>query len=109
VTTHLAALDLLRQVAPNATVESDRRFVDNGRVICSAGIVAGIDMSLHVVEKLLGEDVARKTGRQMEYPWKVSPRYRRSEYATLGTFCRDVIGANPAYRSIAWLSLLQHP
>lgn len=67
-TTHHGAIDLLRQTAPKTTVHADRRFVDNGRVICSAGIAAGIDMSLHVVEKLLGEEVAEKTARQMEYP-----------------------------------------
>jgi transcriptional regulator GlxA family with amidase domain len=38
-------------------------------VICSAGIAAGIDMSLHVVAKLHGKDVASMTARQMEYPF----------------------------------------
>jgi transcriptional regulator GlxA family with amidase domain len=71
-TTHHGAIDLLRGLAPNTTVHSDRRFVDNGRVICSAGIAAGIDMSLHVVGKLLGVEVARQTARQMEYPWRDS-------------------------------------
>jgi putative intracellular protease/amidase len=37
-TTHYGAIDLLRQVAPKTTVHADRRFVDNGRVICSAGV-----------------------------------------------------------------------
>ena len=67
-TTHHGATDLLRQVAPKTTVHADRRFVDNGRVVCSAGIAAGIDMSLHVVSRLLGREVAVKTARQMEYP-----------------------------------------
>lgn len=67
-TTHHIALDLLGQVAPQTTIHADRRFVDNGRVVCSAGIAAGIDMSLHVVARLLGDDVAAKTARQMEYP-----------------------------------------
>lgn len=69
-TTHHGAIDLLRQTAPHTTVHADRRFVDNGRVICSAVIAAGIDMSLHVVGRLLGEGVALKTAGQMEYPWK---------------------------------------
>jgi transcriptional regulator GlxA family with amidase domain len=47
--------------------------VDNGRVVCSAGIAAGIDMSLHVVGRLLGEEVAEKAARQMEYPWVPNP------------------------------------
>ena len=67
-TTHHMAIDLLRQSAPNTIVHA-RRFVDNGRVVCSAGIAAGIDMTLHVVSRLLGREVAEKTARQMEYPW----------------------------------------
>jgi transcriptional regulator GlxA family with amidase domain len=47
-TTHYGATDLLRQSAPETTIHAHRRFVDNGRVVCSAGIAAGIDMSLHV-------------------------------------------------------------
>jgi transcriptional regulator GlxA family with amidase domain len=69
-TTHHGAIDLLREVAPKTTVHADRRFVDNGRVVCSAGIAAGIDMSLHVVARLLERDVAEKTAGQMEYPWQ---------------------------------------
>ena len=68
-TTHHGAIDLLRQTAPMTIVHADSRFVDNGRVICSAGIAAGIDMSLHVVSRLLGQEVAEKAARQMEYPW----------------------------------------
>ena len=72
-TTHHGAVDLLREVAPRAEVHADRRFVDNGRVVCSAGIAAGIDMSLHVVGRLLGAEVAAKTARHMEYPWAPQP------------------------------------
>lgn len=68
-TTHHGAIDLLREVAPGTTVHTDRRFVENERVICSAGIAAGIDMSLHVVGKLLGNHIATQTARHMEYPW----------------------------------------
>jgi transcriptional regulator GlxA family with amidase domain len=60
--------DLLRQTAPKTTVHADRRFVDNGRVVCSAGIAAGIDMSLHVIARLLGKELAEKTARQVAYP-----------------------------------------
>ena len=70
-TTHHGAIDLLRQTAPKTTVHADRRFVDNGRVNCSAGIAAGIDMSLHVVRRLLGKEVAEMTARQMEYPLRL--------------------------------------
>lgn len=66
-TTHFMAFDELRAVAPNAMVREGRRMVDTGSVILSAGVSAGIDMSLHVVARLLGADVARETARYMEY------------------------------------------
>jgi transcriptional regulator GlxA family with amidase domain len=68
-TTHHGALDLLRETAPGARVREGVRFVDNGRVVLSAGISAGIDMSLHVVERLLGEDLAEEAASYMEYHW----------------------------------------
>ena len=69
-TTRHGALDLLRQTAPKARVHANHRFVDNSRVVCSAGIAAGIDMSLHVVSRLLGQEAAERTAKQMEYLWK---------------------------------------
>jgi transcriptional regulator GlxA family with amidase domain len=69
VTTHHGALDLLATAAPAAAVRADRRFVDNGRVVTSAGISAGIDAALHVVARLLGEAQARETAGYMEYDW----------------------------------------
>ncbi len=68
-TTHHGAIELLREVAPRTTVRDDVRFVDNGRVIASAGVAAGIDMSFHVVDKLLGREIATATARHIEYPW----------------------------------------
>ena len=69
-TTHHAAIELLRETAPKTTIHPDRRFVDNGRIVCSAGVAAGIDMSLHVLGRLLGAEVVEKTARLMEYPWQ---------------------------------------
>lgn len=66
-TTHHSVFDLLREHAPRTTVVEDARFVDNGRVITSGGISAGIDMALHVVARLLGEDHAEATASYMEY------------------------------------------
>lgn len=72
-TTHWAAMDLLREVAPDTDVRADRQFIDNGRVLTSAGISAGIDLSLHVVARLLGDAMAEATARWMEYKhWKGS-------------------------------------
>ncbi|MFN2153020.1 MAG: DJ-1/PfpI family protein, partial [Anaerolineales bacterium] len=67
VTTHHQVFDLLREVASDSQVIEDERFIDNGRVITSGGISAGIDMSLYVVGKLLGEDYRQKTAAYMEY------------------------------------------
>lgn len=70
VTTHWAAIELLRSTAPHARVHERRKYIDNGRIITSAGISAGIDASLHVVGRLLGEQVARDTAHYMEYDWQ---------------------------------------
>jgi transcriptional regulator GlxA family with amidase domain len=66
-TTHHLALDELRAVAPRTEIRDSARIVDNGRIILSSGVSAGIDMSLHVVSRLLGDDLARETARYMEY------------------------------------------
>jgi transcriptional regulator GlxA family with amidase domain len=54
---------------PNVVVRDDMRIVDLGRVITSAGVSAGIDMALHVVERLHGREAAALTARDMEYDW----------------------------------------
>lgn len=69
-TTHHAAIELLKQSAPATEIREHERYVDNGRVITSAGVAAGIDMSFFVVEKLLGREAAEKTARYIEYPWQ---------------------------------------
>lgn len=69
-TTHFSGLDELA-ASPAITVLRDVRYVDNGRVVTSAGVSAGIDMAFHIVQRLLGEDVARQTARYIEYDyWK---------------------------------------
>lgn len=69
-TTHRGALDTLREVAPAARVHDDARIVDNGRIVVSTGISAGIDMSLYVVGTLCGADVAAATADHMQYDWR---------------------------------------
>ena len=70
-TTHKGAVQSMRDLFPTVTMQAEQRWVDNGKVITSAGISAGIDMSLYVVGKLLGEDVARETASYMQYDhWK---------------------------------------
>lgn len=70
-TTHWKAMDQLKEAAPGTSIVSDQRWVDNGRVITSAGVSAGIDMSLYVISKLMGPGVAAETARYMQYDhWK---------------------------------------
>ena len=66
-TTHWGALDLLAGLDPTMTVERDARVVADG-VITSAGVAAGIDMALTVVERFCGKEVADETARYIEYP-----------------------------------------
>ncbi len=66
-TTHWASIERLRQTHPSVMVHDDVRYVDNGHIVTSAGVSAGIDMALHVVSRLLGEEVANETARRMEY------------------------------------------
>jgi len=68
-TTHHSAITLLRKVAPNAIVLEGRRIVDNGKFVLAAGISAGIDMSLHVVDRLLGPEISAEAAAYMEYDW----------------------------------------
>lgn len=64
-TTHWAALDLLASLDPTIRVDRERRWVDDG-IITSAGVAAGIDMALYVVETLCGEETAARTARYIE-------------------------------------------
>lgn len=66
-TTHHLALDLLAEVAPRTEILPRERVIDNGKIITSAGISAGIDAALHVVARLYGDETARQTADYMEY------------------------------------------
>lgn len=69
-TTHWEDRDDLRAAFPSLTVVDDARWVDEGVVVTSGGISAGIDMSLHLVERLVDRALADATARQMEYEWR---------------------------------------
>lgn len=71
LTTHHLAVAELQALAPDHVILPEQRILDHGRVILSAGISSGIDMSLYVVKKLWGETTARQTAEHMEYPWPV--------------------------------------
>lgn len=73
VTTHWEDIADLRAQFPDLQVEEDLRWVDAGRIITSAGISAGIDMSLHLVERLAGRALAERTARQLDFDWTENP------------------------------------
>lgn len=69
-TTHHGSIESLKKKAPHTVVHADRRWVDNGKIVTSAGISAGIDASLHIVTRILGKQEAESTARYMEYDWE---------------------------------------
>ncbi|MGJ7507948.1 DJ-1/PfpI family protein [Variovorax sp. GT1P44] len=69
VTTHWEDIADLRARFPSLDVHEGVRWVDEGRIVTSAGITAGIDMSLHLVARLAGEPLALRTARQMDFAW----------------------------------------
>lgn len=66
-TTHWGAYDLLAELDESIDVDRHARFVHDG-IVTSAGVAAGIDMSLSVVEKLFGREVADETAHYIEFP-----------------------------------------
>jgi transcriptional regulator GlxA family with amidase domain len=77
-TTHWKSLDWMRDSFPSVAVEYDQHVVEDGRVLTSAGISAGIDMALRAVARYCGEKVARATAKHMEYPYPDSNARRVS-------------------------------
>lgn len=127
-TWYLAVPDLTKQF-PKARVQPGRRFIDNGKVITTAGVSAGIDGALHLVARTLGRYVADRTAEYMEYAWSpqsyttskyplLNPRLdahgRQLQQASISSREGDDEGAMAIYRSLiaanaadaeAWLNL----
>ncbi|MPZ82000.1 MAG: DJ-1/PfpI family protein [Actinophytocola sp.] len=66
-TTHWGSLERLAELEPTVELRPDDRFVDDGDLITSAGISAGVDMALHLVARLAGVDRARQVRRGIQY------------------------------------------
>lgn len=73
VTTHWEDLGDLRRRWPSLDVDGSVRWVEDRRVFSSAGISAGIDLSLHLVARLTCPELAARTARQMDYRWMSLP------------------------------------
>jgi transcriptional regulator GlxA family with amidase domain len=68
-TTHWSDVDDLKKMCPSLTVLEQTRWVDEGSIVTSGGISAGIDMCLHLVERLASRELAVATARRMEFNW----------------------------------------
>lgn len=67
VTTHWGYISTLRELAPNVTVRENVRYIQDGRIVTSAGVSAGIDMSLWLVGELFSPAHSQRTRHLMEY------------------------------------------
>lgn len=78
-TTFHNAIESLQEEFPKARFHANRRYIDNGKIVTSAGVSAGIDSSLHLVARLLGKEAAVNTATYMEYHWRIAEEAVESE------------------------------
>ena len=102
-TTFYGLIDGFRSFAPNTTVVTDKRYVDNGKIITTAGLSSGIDGSLYVVSKLLGKARAQMVALNMEYNWQPGSNYARASFADLHV--RKIFGTGLSFEVPAGLEL----
>ncbi len=80
-TTTAPLIERLKETAPRTRVVSDKRFVDNGKIITTAGLSSGIDGSLHIIERLYGRGTAEMDALVMEYNWDPESKFVRAALA----------------------------
>jgi hypothetical protein len=80
-TTFHSRIGALAEAAPRVKVVYDRRYVDNGKVITTAGLSSGIDGALHVVEKIRGKGEAESEALGLEYNWQGDSTPARAAFA----------------------------
>ncbi|HET9528889.1 MAG TPA: DJ-1/PfpI family protein [Blastocatellia bacterium] len=82
-TTFYGLLEGLKSIAPKVNVVDDRRYVDNGKFITTAGLSSGIDGSLYVISKILSKARAQMVALNMEYNWQPDSSYARASFADM--------------------------
>jgi len=80
-TTTAGLIDELAVAAPKTKVVYDQRFVDNGKIITTGGLSAGIDGAMHLIEKLEGRGAAIQTALGIEYNWQPDSGWARAGLA----------------------------
>ena len=73
-TTVRGGIDRLAKFAPRTKVVRNQRYVDNGKLITTAGLSAGIDGAMHLVAKVLGPETAQAVAYGLEYRWEGEPK-----------------------------------
>lgn len=80
-TTFHDAIDRLTEAAPKTKVVYDQRYVDNGKVITTAGLSSGIDGALYLVAKIRGQAEAQAEAFGLEYTWESDSKHARAAFA----------------------------
>jgi len=75
------AIEDLQKVSPKTRVVHDQRYVDNGKIITTAGLSSGIDGAFHLVAKMNGQGEAQAIALGMEYQWDPHSTYARAALA----------------------------
>lgn len=82
-TTHHRRWKMLEQLAPKTAVIREARYVDNGRILTTAGVASGIDGALEILYELHGQETSEAVARFMEHNWNrsgaVTPATRDAE------------------------------
>jgi len=79
-TTFYGALDFLPEFAPRTKIVWDKKYVDSGRIITTAGLSSGVEGSLYTVSKLLGMGIAQSIALHIEYNWNPDSSYARAMF-----------------------------
>jgi len=85
ITTTAGFIDSLQSLVPSAKVVRNKRFIDNGKIITTAGLSSGIDGALHIVSKLLGPGWEPVFARWLEYNWSPDSDYTAASLADCNT------------------------
>jgi len=68
-------------LTPQTKVVYDRRYVDNGKILTTAGLSSGIDGAFHLVSRILGRGSAQSAALEMEYAWDPDSKWARAALA----------------------------
>jgi putative intracellular protease/amidase len=79
-TTFYGALDSLPEYAPRTKIVWDKKYVDSGKIITTAGLSSGVEGSLYTVSKLLGMGKAQSIALHIEYNWNPNSTYARAMF-----------------------------